>query len=450
MAAQKRRVAPPTVPGFRLGARSFTTLPAYLLKLTRERGHVLRFRFWTRSIYVFTEPEYVEDVMVTKGPAFIKGRGTQRLVRLLGRGLLTSERPQHIRHRRLVQPAFHRRRIDGYATIVVDRTRERVSGWRAGAEIDVDREMNRLALEIVSQALFGTDLSRELDTVASALGSALSTFAFAMLPFSELLDDVPIPPTRKLRAARATLDRIVFRMIAEHRAGGGNPDDLLSMLLSSEDEERVGLTDEQVRDEAMTILLAGHETTANALAWTFYLLQRHPEIEARLAAHVAEVLGERDASIEDLPRLDYARAVFAETMRLYPPAWITGRRAIKSAEIGPYVLRRGDIALVSQYVSHRDPRFFPEPERFLPERWRSGAPPPKFAYFPFGGGSRLCVGESFAWMEGVLALATIVSRVRLATVDSAEVATLPLVTLRPRSAIRARVEPVASIAFAEP
>ncbi|MBD5634591.1 MAG: cytochrome P450 [Candidatus Eremiobacteraeota bacterium] len=438
MLAVKRRVAPPSIPGFRLAARPFPTLPQYLLKLTRERGPVFRFRNLQRDIYFFSEPELVEEVFVTKSPSFTKARGTQRLVRLLGRGLLTSEQPQHLRHRRLAQPAFHRRRIDGYAEIMVERTLAHARRWQAGDELDLDREMNRIALEIVSQALFGTDLSRDLDTVATALDEALSTFAFGMLPFSELFDRLPIPPTRKLRAARERLDDVVYRMIAEHRSGGGDSGDLLSMLLAS-DDERGRLSDEQVRDEAMTILLAGHETTANALAWTFYMLQRNPQIEARLYAQVDEVLGDREATVDDLPRLDYVRAVFSETLRLYPPAWITARRARRTVDVGPYTLDRGDIAIVSQYVSHRDPRYFAQPEKYEPERWL-GEAPPKFAYFPFGGGNRLCIGESFAWMEGVLAIATIVRRMRMCRVDDTDVATLPLVTLRPRSPIRARVE----------
>jgi cytochrome P450 len=210
-------------------------------------------------------------------------------------------------------------------------------------------------------------------------------------------------------------------------------------LLESEDDEHPRLNDEQVRDEAMTILLAGHETTANALAWTFYLLGRNPDVEKRLHAHLDEVLGDRDPRVEDLPQLGYVRSVFAETMRLYPPAWVTSRKAIRRVEIGPYVLEPGHVAMVSQYVSHRDARYFPDPERFDPDRW-SGEPPPKFAYFPFGGGNRLCIGESFAWMEGVLAVATIARRMRLVPVDATEVGTLPLVTLRPRTPIRARIE----------
>ena len=439
MVATKPRSSPPTLPGFRLLARPVTTLPAFLLAVTRDRGSVVRFHTMQRDIYVFAEPAFVEDVLVTKASSFMKGRGTQRLVGLIGRGLLTSDRPQHIAHRRLVQPAFHRGRIDEYGRVMVERALARAIAWTPGEIVDVDREMNRLALEIVSKALFGTDLSADADVVAQALDSALSTFMFRMLPFSEYFDRAPFGPARKLGKARAALDAVVYRMIAEHRAGHGDPGDLLSMLLASEDDDRVRLSDEQVRDEAMTILLAGHETTANALAWTFYLLDRHPQIERLLHAHLDEVLGDRDPVVEDLPRLAYVRAIFAETMRLYPPAWITARRATRRVDVGPYELAAGDIAMVSQYVSHRDERFFPEPERFDPERWL-GEAPPKFAYFPFGGGNRLCIGESFAWMEGVLVIATLARRLRLVRADAGVVETLPLVTLRPRTAIRARIE----------
>ncbi len=434
------RPTPPTLPGFRLAARRITSMPGFLLKTTRERGHVVRFRLFRRYVYVVTEPSLVEEVLVSKAPAFIKGRGTQRLVGLIGRGLLSSEQPEHLRNRRLVQPAFHRKRIDGYGAIMIERARAHASGWEAGATIDVDGEMNRIALEIVSKSLFGRDLSGEVETVSHALDAAFSTFTFRMLPLAEWFDSAPIPPTRTLRAARAQLDALVYRMIAEHRAGDGDPDDLLSMLLASVDDDSGTLDDEGVRDEALTILLAGHETTANALAWAFYLLARDREVEERLHAHLHAVLGDRDPTVEDLPALDYTRAVFAETMRLYPPAWITSRLARKRVEIGPYVLEPGDIAMVSQYVSHRDARFFPDPERFDPDRWL-GAAPPKFAYFPFGGGNRLCIGESFAWMEGILVIATIARRMRLARVDDAPVGTLPLVTLRPIAPIRLRVEP---------
>ncbi len=429
-----------TLPGYVLATRSFLTLPEYFSSVTREYGPVVCFRNLRRRIYLVTEPSLVEEVLVAKGSAFMKGRGTQRLARLLGRGLLTLEQPEHLRHRRLIQPAFHRKRIDAYAAIVVGETLARVAGWRDGESLDVERETNRLALTIVAKSLFGSDLSADMDDISRSLDAALETFPASMLPFAELLDNVPLPNTLRLNAAKKKLSAIACRMIREHRAGAGDPDDLLSMLLDARDEDGgAGLDDEQIRDEALTILLAGHETTANAMAWAFYLLERNPEVARRFYSHVDDVLGDRTATAADVPRLDFVRAVFAEAMRLYPPAWATARRALAPVEIGPCRLARGDIAIVCQYVSHRDPRYFTDPERFDPGRW-FGPPPPKFAYFPFGGGNRLCVGEPFAWMEGVLVLATIAQRVRLARPGGAEVPTLPLVTLRPREPIRARVE----------
>jgi len=429
-----------TLPGYVLAGRSFVTLPDFFSSMTREHGPVVCFRNFRRRIYLITEPSLVEEVLVAKGPAFMKGRGTQRLARLLGRGLLTLEQPEHLRHRRMIQPAFHRKRIDAYATIMVGETLARLGRWSDGETVDVEHETNRLALDIVAKSLFGSDLSRDMDDISDALNAALQTFPAAMLPFAELFDNVPVPNTLRLQAAKKRLWSVVDRMIREHRAGAGDPDDVLSMLLEARDDSGGGaLSDEAIRDEALTILLAGHETTANAMAWAFYLLDRDPAICARLYAHVDEVLGDRPATAADVPRLDFVRAVFAETMRLYPPAWVTARRALEPVEIGPHRLARGDIAIVSQYVSQRDPRFFSEPERFDPDRW-SGPAPPKFAYFPFGGGNRLCIGEQFAWMEGILVLATIAQRVRLARAGAEEVATLPLVTLRPRTPIRARVE----------
>ncbi|MBD5635236.1 MAG: cytochrome P450, partial [Candidatus Eremiobacteraeota bacterium] len=275
MKLRARAVArPPTIGGYSLFTRPFTTLPEFFLSTTRAYGSFVRFKNPFRNIYFVTEPAYVEEALVTKSAAFMKGRGTQRLRRLLGNGLLTAEQPAHLRHRRLAQPAFHRKRIDGYAKIMVDATRIRVARWHEGDVVDVDRETNQLALEIVARAVFGSDLTADMDDISRSLDDALGTFPFAMMPFSALFDNVPIAPTRRLKGAKRRLDAIVDRMIAEHRAGGGDPDDLLSMLLGASDDDGSGMDDVQIRDEALTILLAGHETTANALAWTFYLLQR--------------------------------------------------------------------------------------------------------------------------------------------------------------------------------
>jgi cytochrome P450 len=432
-------VGPPSLPGFTLAMRSFLTLPEFLLSVRQEHGTFVRFRNPGRSVYFVSEPALVEEVLVTKGGSFMKARGTQRLALLLGRGLLTSEPPEHLLHRRLMQPAFHRKRIEAYANIMVDETRKRVAGWRNGDTIDVEHETNRLALEIVAKSVFGSDLSRDMDAISDSLNSLMQAFPKLMMPFAELFDWMPTPNMMRLAHGKKVLDDVVYRMIREHRAGAGDPNDLLSMLLETQDESGAGLSDKEIRDEALTILLAGHETTANAIAWTFYLLQRHPAVEARLAGHVDSVLGRRVATAADVRDLDYVRAVFSEAMRLYPPAWITARRATDAVEIGGWRLRPGDIAIVSPYVSHRDPRYFPDPERFDPDRWLGEPGLPRFAYYPFGGGRRLCIGEPFAWTEGILAVATIAQLAYLERIGNDDVPTLPVVTLRPRLPIGARV-----------
>lgn len=433
---------PPTVPGWKLQRRGFVDLPDYLRETSAALGPIVRFAraLIVSDVYFVNEPAAVEEVMVSKAASFVKGRGTVRLRRLLGNGLLTAEKPEHLPHRRLVAPAFHRKRLDAYARVMTDASLASVASWRDGEIVDVDRETNRLALEIASKALFGADLRGDVGTISEALEASMKRFPQMMIPFSELLDDVPLPWNLEFKANRKKLDDVVWRMIREHRADGVDRGDVLSMLLGSRDETGARLDDEQIRDEAMTILLAGHETTANALAWTFYLLQRNPEIEARLVAHVDGVLGDRVPTIDDVPKLTYVRAVFSEVMRLYPPAWVTGRRAIAPVEIGGHTLRKNDVVIVSQYVMHRDPRFWPDPERFDPDRFATTATPrPSFSYFPFGGGTRICIGEAFAWTEGIVALATILGRARLERVDAGEVRTMPLVTLRPRTPIHARV-----------
>jgi cytochrome P450 len=439
MFAEKRGPKPPTLPGLQIFSRPFGTMPEFFLGVSRERGPIVRFRGPFRSFYFIDDPALIEDLLVHRGADFMKGRGTERLSRLLGRGLLTARQPQHLAHRRMLAPAFHRNQADVWAETMVGAARARADSWPEGATVEIDREMNRLALEIVAKSLFGTDLSSDMDTIARTLDDVVDSFPYALMPFSELFDNVPLPATLKFKAARRRLDAIVYRMLREHRESGLDRGDLLSMLLAARDEnDGAAMSDEQIRDEAMTILLAGHETTANAMAWAFYLLGRHPEIRERLFAALDGALGARTPTAADLPRLDYVRAIFSEAMRLYPPAWITARRALVDTKIGAYAIARGDIVIASQYVTQRNPRFFDAPDTFDPDRF-IGRSYPKFAYFPFGGGNRLCIGERFASMEGVLVMATIAQRICFEPLDDRAIAPAPLVTLRPSEAIRARV-----------
>jgi cytochrome P450 len=316
--------------------------------------------------------------------------------------------------------------------------------WRDGTQIDVAEAMMHLTLGIVGRTLFDADVEDRAGHVGRALTAVLESFWTTMLPFPDLIDRLPIPALRRGRAARAELDGIIYGLIAERRRSPGDRGDLLSMLLLAQDEEQGGrgMTDTQVRDEAMTIFLAGHETTANALSWTWYLLARHPDAEARLHAELDTVLGGRVPTLADTPRLRVVEQVISEAMRLYPPAWIIGRRAIHDYDVAGYRLPAGTIVLLSPYVSHRDPRHFVEPDRFVPERWtpefRQGLPP--FAYFPFGGGTRRCIGESFAWMELMLVVATIASRWRLRLVPGHRVVPQPVVTLRLKHGLKMSME----------
>jgi cytochrome P450 len=408
---------------------------ALLTRLAREYGDVARFLAATQTVYLLNHPDHVKDVLVTHQGRFKKGRALQRAKRLLGEGLLTSEGDFWRRQRRLAQPAFHKQRINSYAETMVAYAEKSSARWRDGETLDVAAEMMRLTLAVVGKTLFDADVESDADEVGAALAEVMSLFGYLMLPFSELLEKLPLPPRRRFERARARLDRVIYRIIEERRREGRDRGDLLSTLLHAVDEEgdRTGMTDEQLRDEVMTLFLAGHETTANALAWTWYLLSQHPEAEARLHAELEEVLTGRPPTAEDFPRLRYTEMVVAESMRLYPPAWAIGRLALEDHEAGGYLIPRGSLVLISPYVMHRDPRFFPDPERFDPERFTPEAKSarPQFAYFPFGGGQRRCIGESFAWMEGVLILATLARRWRLRLAPDANVRTEPRITLRP-------------------
>ncbi|SRR5579883_369704 len=441
---------PKRFPGAHLLLLRRDTLGA-LTALAREYGDVARIRVGPQHIVLVSHPDLIRTVLITDARRFAKGRGLDRTKRLLGTGLLTSEGDFHLRQRRLAQPAFHRERIATYGATMrerAERTRER---WRDGGTIDLSQEMMRLTLEIAGATLFGADLAAETEEIGAALTEAFDLFRYATLPYAELLDRFPfLPINRRFDATRARLDRTVYRIIAAHRAAGAEGADLLSMLLRARDTESEGggdtdggaaMSDLQLRDEALTILLAAHETTANALTWTFYLLAQHPEVESCLHDELARVLGDRPVTADDVPRLPYTRAVLAESMRIFPPAWTLGRKPLEDVTLGGYRIPRHSLVLMSQWVVHRDPRWWPAPERFDPGRWLgdAAAARPKLAYFPFGAGARVCIGEAFAWMEGTIALATIARRWRLRLVPGHPVVPNPLVTLRPRSGMRMTV-----------
>lgn len=417
---------------------------AMMIAMQREHGDIAHWRIGPQDIYLFSHPDLIRDVLVTNQKNFHKSRGLERARRLLGNGLLTSEGDFHLRQRRLAQPAFHRQRIASYAGTMIDYAERTSSRWNDGASVDMHTEMMRLTLGIVSRTLFDADVDDEAAEIGAALTTAFESFNLAMLPFTELLDRLPLPAVRRFNAARDTLDRTIYRMIEERRKSGEDRGDLLSMLLLATDTEGdgSGMNDSQLRDEALTIFLAGHETTANALTWTWYLLSQNPEAEKKLHAEIDQVIGDRAPRYEDFPSLTYTRMVLAESMRLYPPAWAIGRRALEPFEVRGFTIPRRAVVLMSQYIVHRLSEYFPDPERFDPERWTSEAiaSRPKFSYFPFGGGSRVCIGEQFAWMEGVLLVAALSRKWRMQLGPGHPVEVQPLITLRPKHGMRMTIQ----------
>ncbi len=425
------------------GSGGFARLPRFLEGVAREYGPIASWRLPRARFWFLDDAGLIEGMLTASGYDAIKGRGLRRMRRLLGEGLLTSDEPLHLRQRRLVQPAFHRERVAGYAATMIALTRAAADRLQDGETIEVDAQMNKLALRIAAATLFSADVDDDADAIGAAVTGAMEVFPASLGPLAELLDHVPFhPATRRFGAARTQLDAVIYRLIEQRRREDTDRGDLLSMLQSSRDENGAPMPTELVRDEALTLLLAGHETTANALTWTWDALARNPAAETRLHAELDAVLGDRDPNPDDVPRLPFTRDVVAEAMRLRPPAWILGRRVIRPMRLGEWDVPAGAVLLTAQIVTHRNPRYWTQPEAFRPERWSNGetAALPKYAYFPFGGGNRICIGESFAWTEAVLVLATLARRVRFRGLDPAPVPLDPLVTLRPGRPIRMRVE----------
>lgn len=416
----------------------------FMLKVAREYPDIATFKLGPQRTFLLSKPEYIEDVLVANDWNFLKGRGLQRAKRVLGKGLLTSEGNFHRRQRRLSQPAFHRQRIAAYANVMAEyasRTRDR---WTEGETRDIAQEMMQLTLAIVAKTLFDADVEREAQEIGQALTEVLAMFETFSSPLTDVLDKLPTQRNRRAQRGKQRLDETIYRIIAERRASAEDRGDLLSMLLLAQDTEEGsgGMSDEQLRDEVMTLFLAGHETTANALAWTWYLLSQNPEAEAKMHAEIDSVLAGKLPGVEDVQRLGYTERVFTEAMRLYPPVWVMSRRSVAACKIGGYHIPAESIVLLSQFVVHHDERYYPEPERFDPERWapETKASRPKYAYFPFGGGPRLCVGEPFAWMEGILLLAVIAQRWKLRLVPGHPVRPQPLITLRPKDGMKMTIE----------
>lgn len=415
----------------------------FLAELARVHGDVVRFRMGGEEMNLVTHPDHIREVLVTQQRAFKKGRALERARMLLGNGLLTAEGEQHLRQRRLMQPAFHRQRIAAYAETMVEYAQRRAARWAPGATLQVHHEMMALTLAIVGKTLFDADVEGEARDIGQALADTFSAFRVsAFLPFGEVLQWLPLPASARFRRGRARLDQTIERIIVERRQAGVDTGDLLSMLLLARDTEGdgTGMSNRQVRDEAMTLFIAGHETTAVALSWTWHLLAQHPEIEASWHREL-DALGDSSLNADSLSQLPLTRRILTESMRLYPPAWIIGRRALEDVDLGEYRIPANAIVIMSQWLVHRDQRWFPEPDRFDPDRWlpERANDRPRFSYFPFGGGARVCIGEPFAWLEGILLLAAIGRRWRFRAGPSS-VDPQPIITLRPRTSLPMRVE----------
>jgi len=415
---------------------------ALFRRAAQECGDIVQIPMSSQPVYLINHPDIIKDVLVTKAKQFKKGRGLERAKMLLGEGLLTSEEPRHQRQQRLMQPAFHRQRIAAYGEAMTRSSQRTALRWQDGETKDISVEMMRLTLAIVGKTLFDTEIEWESEEIGQAMVEVIALFHWLLLPLPEFLGKLPFPVVRRAHKARARLDATIYRLIAEHRASGDRGDMLSMLLLSQDESDGQGMTDLQVRDEAMTLFVAGHETTANALTWAWYLLSQNPNAEAKFHEEIDTVVAGQDPTVDDLPQLTYTRRVFAESLRIYPPAWVIGRRVLTEYAVQDYVLPAGAIVLPSQAVTHLDARFFPDPFRFDPDRWAPEveAERPKFSYFPFGGGPRTCIGEQFSWMEGILTLATIGRSWRLRHEPGHRVVTQPIITLRPRYGMKMILE----------
>lgn len=444
---------PPSAPGGDSvlgGARAFQHNTLSFIQTLAAIGDVVRYRFVVWPTYFVNHPDYIKHVLQENYRNYNKDVPINRILKsVLGNGLITNDGASWLHQRRLIQPAFHRQHIAAFGTLMTTTATEMLQQWdtRSAGEcvLDVADEMMGLTLRVVGLALFGANMGSEVDTVGRSFTTLNDFLTRAAYQPYIMLPGVPARGKRQSQAARRELDQIVYQLIAARRAGSTDRDDLLSMLLHARDEETgEAMNDRQLHDEVITLLLAGHETTAVALTWTWFLLSTHPDVEARLHAELGAVLAGRSPTTDDLPNLPYTRMVVEETMRLYPPVWSILRRAVGADQIGPYVVPAGTSIFISPYAMHRHPAFWEHPDAFDPERFTSehSSGRPHFAYVPFGGGPRQCIGNSFALTEAQLILATVAQRYRLRVLPGHQVKPHPLITLRVRGGLPVWLERV--------
>jgi cytochrome P450 len=447
MAANENRVPsklPPGPKGLPIVGMAFDLRRdplAGMQRIARDYGDIARFHVMMRERILLNHPDWINQVLVVQHHKFHKSELTRRITaRMLGQGLLISEGEFWRRQRRLAQPALHRSRINEYAATMLDLARAHIGEWRDGEERDVAQEMTALTLDIAVRTLFSTTLPGESRRVGQAMTFLMRySLRRQRMPF-QIPEQWPTPSNRRANRELAFIDSLVYRIISERRAEGNSNhhNDLLALLMGAMDEDGSQMTPQQLHDETMTLFLAGHETTAQMLAWTWCALSQNPAAEARLHEELRDVLGGRPMEAADFARLPYLQAVMNEVLRLYPPAYIMARETIEPCAIGGYEIRPGTTIIFSQWIMHRDARYYDDPQAFRPERWLDGLAQrlPAGAYFPFGDGPRRCIGQGFALMEAAVVIGTIAQRFRLQLVPGHPVVPEPLVTLRPRHGIR--------------
>ena len=409
----------------------------------REHGDAAYFRVANRHSMLLSHPDDIEQVLVTENRRFIKNYALIFLRPLLGNGLLLNEGEAWLRQRRLIQPAFSRSRVESYTAAMADCTEHLMADWRAGETVEMAAAMMRLTMTIAARTLLGIDISGKFKEVADCLEAVMYDFLARFGASIPLPYWMPTPRNLRLRRTIRRLDCVLQQLIDDRRAAGTMGNDFLSILLQARDEDDgTGISDRQIRDEVMTMFLAGHETTANALAWTWYLLAHHSDVQSRVHAESHQVLAGRMPTVADIPKLTYCDQVIRETMRLYPPAYVIGRRPLEDITIGEHFIPKQTNVLMSQWIVHRDARWYERPLEFDPSRWTAEfvAKLPKYAYFPFGGGPRGCIGNTFAMFEATLILAQIAQRFSFEVVSQEPVGIQPAVTLRPAAAIELRLK----------
>jgi cytochrome P450 len=404
----------------------------YLEGLARQFGDIVYWKLGRENIFLINHPDLIRDVLVTDGKKFAKAMEASRS--LLGQGLTASDGELHRRQRRTIQPTFRHERIAKFAEVMVECAARAQSRWKEGVTLDIKHEMERISLGIVGETLFGANLDPQAAAISRAMATTIGSPPNMLLPLAKWVER--LLTSRTAKAGRAVIHGIADQIIRKRRSSANQPDDLLSTLLFANDhqESGAGMTDEQVHDEVMNLLIAGYETVSDAMSWTWYLVSQHPEVENRLHEELERVLGDRLPSLADIEALRFTQNIVRESLRLYPPLWMIWRRALEDYPLNGYLAPAGSIIIMSQHVTHRDARYFSEPLRFNPDRWTEefGERLPKFAYFPFGGGTRQCLGDRFGFMEAVLIVATIAKKWKLELEAGYPVVPKPLLTLRPK------------------